>query len=316
MLFLKNENLAGMKQNNLQKILVANRGEIALRVIRAIRELDKLAVVIHSDFDRDLPFVTEADEAYSLGSGDLANTYLNTNKILEIASSVMVDAIHPGYGFLAENAEFAKACRQKNINFIGPSPEVISLMGHKANAKKKVRELGIPVLEGIVDNLDSLIRQRNTLSYPLLIKPVAGGGGKGMRIVQSQENFESEAREASREALNYFGSGDIYVERFLENPRHIEVQVMADHHGNMAHLYERECSLQRRYQKIIEEAPSPSISVETRDHLTSMAMKLVKGIGYTNAGTIEFLMDENHQFYFLEMNTRIQVEHPVTEMIT
>ncbi len=305
-----------MKQTSFHKILVANRGEIALRLIRAIRELDKLAVVIHSDFDKELPFVTEADEAYSLGSGDLSQTYLNIAKILEIASIAQVDAIHPGYGFLAENAEFAQACQKANIQFIGPSPEVISLMGHKSRARTKAIELGIPVLEGVVEDLETLVSEIPNLTYPLLIKPAAGGGGKGMRIVHSPDLFEQEAREAIREAINYFGSGDLYVEKFLEDPRHIEVQVIADHHGNMVHLFERECSLQRRYQKIIEEAPSGFISAETRKRITAMALQLAKGIGYTNAGTVEFLMDSNQDFYFLEMNTRIQVEHPVTEFIT
>lgn len=314
--FFRNENQVGMKQRSFHKILVANRGEIALRVIRAIQELDKIAIVVHSDFDKELPFVTEADEAYSLGSGNLDQTYLNIHKILDIASESQADAIHPGYGFLAENSDFAEACRIQRIHFIGPSPEVISMMGHKSNARAKAIELGIPVLEGVVENLENLIDQKEGFAYPILIKPSAGGGGKGMRIVQSAETFESEAREAVREAKNYFGLEDLYVERFLENPRHIEVQVLADHHGNMVHLYERECSLQRRYQKIIEEAPSGSISKSTREQITAVAIKLVHGIGYTNAGTVEFLMDFDSNFYFLEMNTRIQVEHPVSEMIT
>jgi acetyl/propionyl-CoA carboxylase alpha subunit len=305
-----------MKPNNFHKILVANRGEIALRIIRAIRELDKLAVVIHSEFDRDLPFVTEADEAYSLGSGTLAETYLDIAGIIEIAKAAQVDAIHPGYGFLSENDAFARACLEHNIHFIGPDPEVIQLMGQKSNARKKAADLGLPVLEGYVDALDVLIRKKKDLPYPLLIKPSAGGGGKGMRVVFDPEHFEEQAGEASREALNYFGSGELYVEKYLENPRHIEVQVLADHFGNGVHLFERECSLQRRYQKIIEEAPAASISKETREQITSAALKLVKGIGYSNAGTVEFLMEENQSFYFLEMNTRIQVEHPVTEMIT
>ncbi len=316
MLSLKNENQAGMQATNFHKILVANRGEIALRVIRAIRDLDKLAVVIHSDFDRDLPFVTEADEAYSLGDGTLADTYLNEDKILEIALSAQVDAIHPGYGFLSENPNFARACREKGISFIGPEAGVISLMGHKSNARRKAADLGIPVLDGVISDLEGLIGQKASLPYPLLIKPAGGGGGKGMRIVTHPSSFEEQARDATREALSYFGNGDLYVERFLENPRHIEVQVIADHHGNAAHLFERECSLQRRYQKIIEEAPSGFLKPETRERITRIALQLVRGISYTNAGTIEFLMDEQQEFFFLEMNTRIQVEHPVTEMVT
>lgn len=295
---------------------MANRGEIACRVIRAIRELGKLAVVIHSDEDRTLPFVMEADEAYSLGSGSLSDTYLNSNKILEIAKAAQVDAIHPGYGFLSENAAFADLCRGQGITFIGPRPEVIDLMGNKSNARSKAASLGLPVLEGIVKDTETLIRSRDSLPYPVLIKPSAGGGGKGMRIVHSPDHFEQEAREASREALNYFGSGDLYVERYLENPRHIEVQVIADHHGHAVHLFERECSLQRRYQKIIEEAPSGFISEDTRERITASALALVNGIGYTSAGTVEFLMNSKQEYFFLEMNTRIQVEHPVTEMVT
>ncbi len=305
-----------MRQSNFHRILVANRGEIARRIIRAIRELDKIAVVVHSDFDKDLPFVTEADEAYSLGSGDLSQTYLSIGKILDIAAIAQVDAIHPGYGFLAENAEFAHACQQRKIRFIGPSPEVIRLMGNKSNARNKAFELGIPVLDGEAGTLESLIGSKKMREFPLLIKPSDGGGGKGIRIVQSAKTFESEARKASREALRYFGSGELYVERYLENTRHIEVQVIADNHGNIAHLYERECSIQRRNQKIIEEAPSGSISKKIRDHITTLALKLAEGIGYTNAGTVEFLMNMNQDICFLEMNTRIQVEHPVTEMIS
>lgn len=314
---MKSENQAGMKQTEkFQKILVANRGEIACRVIRAIREMGKLAVVIHSEEDRALPFVMEADEAYSLGTGSLSDTYLNSRKIINIARAAQVDAIHPGYGFLAENAEFAALCNDHRITFIGPGPEVIDLMGNKSNARNKASELGLPVLEGIVKDLDALINSKDTLPYPVLIKPSAGGGGKGMRLVQTPGTFEQEAREAAREALNYFGSGDLYVEKYLENPRHIEIQVMADHHGHAVHLFERECSLQRRHQKIVEEAPSGFISDATRDKITAGALKLVKGIGYTSAGTVEFLMNKKQEFFFLEMNTRIQVEHPVTEMIT
>jgi 3-methylcrotonyl-CoA carboxylase alpha subunit len=305
-----------MSQHNFHKILIANRGEIALRIIRAVHSLDKRAVVVHSEYDRDLPFVAEADEAYSLGSGTLQDTYLDQAKILGIAKESSVDAIHPGYGFLAENAVFAAACKENNIHFIGPEPEAIESMGDKSNARKKAKEIGLPVLEGITGDPDHLLKAKETLAYPLLIKPSAGGGGKGMRIVHTAQEFKGALEDASREAENYFGSGALYVERFLSGPRHIEVQVMADHHGNSVHLYERECSLQRRYQKIIEEAPAASISGETRDKITSSALRLVRGIGYTNAGTVEFLVDEDHSFYFLEMNTRIQVEHPVTEMIT
>ena len=305
-----------MAEHNFHKILVANRGEIALRIIRAIHAMDKRAVVVHSEYDRDLLFVTEADEAYSLGPGSLSDTYLDREKIIRIARDARVDAIHPGYGFLAENAAFAAACSEHSIHFIGPGVEAIRIMGDKSNARKQAGELGVPVLEGIVGDLESLIGKKEKLPYPVLVKPSAGGGGKGMRIVHDATHFEEAAREASREARNYFGSGDLYVEKYLEDPRHIEVQVLADHHGHSVHLFERECSLQRRYQKIIEEAPSVSISAETREKITRSALRLADGIGYTNAGTVEFLMDADQSFYFLEMNTRIQVEHPVTEMIT
>jgi acetyl/propionyl-CoA carboxylase alpha subunit len=314
--FSKNENQAGMSAVNFHKILIANRGEIALRIIRAIHGLDKQAVVVHSEYDRDLPFVTEADEAYSLGFGGLSDTYLDQEKIIQIAKEARVDAIHPGYGFLAENEEFAAACHGHKISFIGPSSAVIGIMGDKSKAREKARELGLPVLEGVVADPDQLISQREQLPYPVLIKPSAGGGGKGMRVVHAAGEFEEACREATREAKSYFGSGALYVEKYLLNPRHIEVQVMADHHGHSVHMFERECSLQRRHQKIIEEAPSAAISDTTRRKLTESALRLVDGIGYTNAGTVEFLLGPDDAYYFLEMNTRIQVEHPVTEMIT
>jgi 3-methylcrotonyl-CoA carboxylase alpha subunit len=305
-----------MKGNKFHRILVTNRGEIASRIVRAIHELDKVALVIYADNDRKLPFVTEADEAFCLGSGDLSQTYLHIERILNIAREAGAEAIHPGYGFLAENAAFARACEESGIHFIGPSAEVISLMGNKSKAREIASTLGIPVLEGETGDLNTLLEKRFQLPYPLLIKPAVGGGGKGMRIVRKADYFEQEARDASREALNYFGSGELYVERKLEGSRHIEVQVIADHQGNMTHLFERECSVQRRYQKIIEEAPSEFISEDTREHITSTALALIREIGYTNAGTVEFLMDQDQHFYFMEMNTRIQVEHPVTELIT
>ncbi len=305
-----------MKINRFNKILIANRGEIALRIIRTVHSMGRRAVAVHSFSDRELPFVTEADEAYSLGSGTLAETYLDQSKIIRIAREAGADAIHPGYGFLAENAGFAERCMKEKIVFIGPNPEAIRIMGDKVRARERAGELGLPLLDGFTGEPDELVAAANRFPYPVLIKPSAGGGGKGMRIVYSAEMFEEAAIEASREAVNYFGSGDLYVEQYLVNPRHIEVQVMADHHGNAVHLFERECSIQRRYQKIIEEAPSVSVSPATRRLITERALDLVRGMGYTNAGTVEFLMDETGSFYFLEMNTRIQVEHPVTEMIT
>ncbi len=305
-----------MKKNNFNRILVANRGEIALRIIRAIQALGKSAIVVHSFSDRELPFVREADEAFSLGSGKLSETYLDQSKILHIAREAGADAIHPGYGFLAENADFARRCEEEKIAFIGPTHQVIRIMGDKSRARKTALELGLPLLNGSTGEPGELIDNAPNFPYPVLIKPSAGGGGKGMRIVEQAEQFAEAATEASREAENYFGSGDLYVEQYMVNPRHIEVQVMADHHGNAVHLFERECSIQRRYQKIIEEAPSISLSPQTRKLVCESALKLVKGVGYTNAGTVEFLMDDSGAFYFLEMNTRIQVEHPVSEMIT
>ncbi|MDX2430989.1 MAG: biotin carboxylase N-terminal domain-containing protein [Bacteroides sp.] len=305
-----------MKSKKFNKVLIVNRGEIALRIIKAVHALGKSALVFHSFSDRELPFVQEADETYSLGSGTLAETYLDQDKIIRIARKAGADAIHPGYGFLAENADFAEACKQENITFIGPEPELIRVLGDKSRAREKALELGLPLLKGFTGTPTELAARADQFPYPVLIKPSAGGGGKGMRIVRHAEQFEQAALEASREAENYFGSGALYVEQFLENPRHIEVQIMADLQGRAVHLFERECSIQRRYQKIIEEAPSASISPLSRKDICESALRLVKGMGYTNAGTVEFLMDDSGSFFFLEMNTRIQVEHPVTEMIT
>lgn len=305
-----------MRNKSFNKILIANRGEISLRIIRAIHTLGKSAVVVHSKIDSSLPFVREADESFSLGSGNLGETYLDQSKILSIARKAGADAIHPGYGFLAENAAFAQLCENQNITFIGPDPETIRTMGDKPEAKEMARKSGLPILESFYGETDELLALAGSFPYPVLIKPSSGGGGKGMRIVHKAEQFEEAAIAAAREAKNYFGSDGLYVEKYLENVRHIEVQVMADHHGNSVHLFERECSIQRRYQKIIEEAPSVSISPQGRKMITESAIDLVKGMGYTNAGTVEFLMDNSASFYFMEMNTRIQVEHPVTEMIT
>lgn len=305
-----------MVNKRFNKILIANRGEIALRIIKAVQSLGKKAVVVYAYDDRDLPFVEKADEAYSLGSGTLATTYLDGKKIIRIARESGADAIHPGYGFLAENSEFASLCEKEGITFIGPSPEVIAIMGDKSRAREKAKELGLPLLTGFSGEASDLLANAENYPYPILIKPSAGGGGKGMRIVKCKEEFEEAANEAAREALNYFGSSALYVEQYLHHPRHIEVQVLADLHGNAVHLFERECSIQRRYQKIIEEAPSISISPEIRKNICKSALKLVDGTSYTNAGTVEFLLDDTGAFFFLEMNTRIQVEHPVTEKIT
>lgn len=305
-----------MNKKNFHKILIANRGEIAVRVIKAIREFGKQAIVIYADADRELPFVRQADEAWSLGSGTLSETYLNQEKIIKIAKSAGADAIHPGYGFLSENAAFSRLCAENNISFIGPGPEVIDLMGNKSKARETAKKYKVPVIEGLTGSVKDIQKQADTLVYPVLIKPSAGGGGKGMRIVHKNSELKSALEDATRESLNYFGSDELYVEHYFKKARHIEVQVLADHYGNAIHLFERECTLQRRYQKIIEEAPAASISPETRKRICDSALLLTRNIEYRNAGTIEFLMDEDENFYFIEMNTRIQVEHPVSEMIT
>ncbi len=305
-----------MNEVRFHKVLVANRGEIASRIIRAIRSAGMKAVAVYSEADRDLPYVREADESWALGSGTLMETYLHQEQIVEIAERSGASAIHPGYGFLAENSSFAALCKKRGIIFIGPEPEVIDLMGNKANARETAIRYGVPVIEGLTGSKNDILGHVADIQFPLLIKPAAGGGGKGMHVVRNAGELVDAIENATREANNYFGSDELYVERYIEQARHIEVQVIADHHGNAVHLYERECSLQRRYQKIIEEAPSPSLSSETRDKMTSSAVDLVRGIGYTNAGTIEFLMDEKENYYFIEMNTRIQVEHPVTEIVT
>jgi len=305
-----------MNKKRFHKILVANRGEIALRIIHAIQDAGMKAVCIYAEPDREMPFVHQSDESWSLGEGSLAKTYLNQEAIIQIAQRTAASAIHPGYGFLAENASFAARCREHEITFIGPDPEVIDLMGNKANARETAIKFGVPVIEGATGTRTQIEKQAESMDFPLLLKPAAGGGGKGMHIVRSVNELHDAIEDAVREAMNYFGSDELYVERYIENARHIEVQVLADEHGNVVHLFERECSLQRRHQKIIEEAPSPSVSPEIREKLTRSAVDLTKGIGYTGAGTLEYLMDQDEKFYFIEMNTRIQVEHPVTELVT
>lgn len=305
-----------MNSHPFNTILIANRGEIAVRIIKAVRKAGMKAVVVHTEVDRELPFVKLADESWSLGQGTLAETYLNQQMIIEIAKRADATAIHPGYGFLSENAAFAALCKEHDITFIGPDPKVIDLMGNKANALRTAKKHGVPVIEGITGSTKEIMAKADDLEFPVLIKPAAGGGGKGMHIVPSREELEDAISDATREAKNYFGSEELYIERYIKEARHIEVQVLADQHGNAVHLFERECTLQRRYQKIIEEAPSPSVSEATRKKITESAIRLTTGINYTNAGTIEYLLDDKENFYFIEMNTRIQVEHPVTEMIT
>lgn len=299
----------------IDRILIANRGEIAVRIIKAARELGITTVAIYADLDGvDAYHCRMADLSFPLFGTDLSDTYLNIEKIISIARMAEVQAIHPGYGFLSENFLFAEACEQNDLLFIGPAARLIQLMGNKIAAREKVSQLGIAVLPGEVASSSKILQQSSSLEYPVLVKAAAGGGGKGMRIVRSEETLRDALEVTSREAETYFGNGDIYIEKYLDPARHIEFQVLGDHYGNVIHVNERECSVQRRYQKIIEESPSTWLLPETRQRMGEAAVSIARGIGYTNAGTIEFLVDEKQQFYFLEMNTRIQVEHPVTEL--
>lgn len=303
----------------LKRILIANRGEIAVRVIRACRELNRVAIAVYSEVDRTALHVRLADEAYFIGPSHPLESYLNIERILDVARKCKADAIHPGYGFLSENPEFARAVTDAGFVFIGPSPETMSLSGDKVQARRIAMETGVPVIPGTdapVANLEEAIKMGREIGYPLMLKAAAGGGGKGMRIVQSEEDLKQVWNLAKGEALSAFGDDRFYIERKIERPRHIEMQILADAHGHVIWLGERECSLQRRHQKVIEEAPSPVVTPDMRAQLGEYAVRLARAIQYTNAGTIEFLMDENKRFYFLEVNARIQVEHPVTEMVT
>ncbi len=299
-----------------KKILIANRGEIALRVIRTAKKLNIKAVAIHSKSDSNALHVRQADEAYFVGEDKLSESYLNIEKIIAVAQKADCEAIHPGYGFLSENPEFAKACSKAGIIFIGPDAVIIQKMGNKIEANQFVKSIGIPTIENKIGDKQYLLSEAAKMDFPILLKAAAGGGGKGMRIVRKSDELEEALETTSREALNYFGNDSVYAEKYIENPRHIEVQILGDAHGNVVHLFERECSIQRRYQKIIEEAPSITLIEEVRQKICNAAVEIGKKVNYTNAGTIEFLVDKDLNFYFLEMNTRIQVEHPVTEMIT
>jgi 3-methylcrotonyl-CoA carboxylase alpha subunit len=298
------------------KILIANRGEIAVRIISSAKKLGIHTVAIYSDADESALHTRMADMAYHIGSDNLSESYLNINKIIQIAKASNCQAIHPGYGFLSENPAFAEACEKSGIVFIGPKSSVVKSIGNKIAARAIAKKCGAAITEGLTGTPEEIVSQKGKLLYPLLIKAAAGGGGKGMRIVRKQEELFQAIETASREALSYFGDSAVYVERYIENPRHIEVQVLGDNFGNMIHLFERECSIQRRYQKIIEESPSITLTPEIRDMMCKTAVLIAKSIEYSNAGTIEFLVDQEMNFYFLEMNTRIQVEHPVTEMVT
>jgi acetyl-CoA carboxylase biotin carboxylase subunit len=302
--------------NVIHKILVANRGEIAVRVMRTARKLGIKTVAVYSQVDADSLHVTMADEAWCIGEVELSDTYLNIGKIIEVALQTNCNAIHPGYGFLAENPLFVTACDEAGVIFIGPRAEAMRIMGNKIEARAFVKKINIPMTEGVTGSKEELEQTAHKIGFPVLLKAAAGGGGKGMRIVY-RENELAEAIEAtSRQALAYFGDETVYIEKFIEEPRHIEVQILGDNFGNVIHLFERECSIQRRYQKIIEESPSPTLTPEVREKMGAAAVAIGKAIGYNNAGTIEFLVDRDLNFYFLEMNTRIQVEHPVTEMVT
>jgi acetyl-CoA carboxylase, biotin carboxylase subunit len=302
----------------LNKVLVANRGEIALRVIRACRELGMGAVAVYSEADRRAPHVLAADEAVLLGPAPAAESYLRIDRILEAARSRGCDAIHPGYGFLAERAAFARAVEEAGLIFVGPPAAAIEAMGDKTRARQAMTAAGVPVVPGTDRSLagaDDALEVAETVGYPLMLKAAAGGGGKGMRVVRERGELTAAFESASREAMAAFGDGSIYIERFLEGPRHIEIQVLADGHGKVVHLGERECSIQRRHQKMIEEAPSPVVDAGLRERMGEAAVAAARAVDYRNAGTVEFLYQDG-EFYFLEMNTRIQVEHPVTELVT
>lgn len=298
------------------KILIANRGEIAVRVIRAVQDLGIRAVAIHSPADADALHVRMADEAYNLGSNDLAASYLDIARIVGIAKSCGAGAIHPGYGFLSENPAFVRACDEAGIVFIGPNARAMQLMGNKIESREALKDAGIPMTAGITGDLATLLKRAKEIPFPVMIKAAAGGGGKGMRIVHDDANLAELLESTSREAKNYFGDGTVFIEKYIEDPRHIEIQVLGDNHGNVIHLFERECSIQRRHQKIIEESPSPTLTAEVRHKMGETAVRIAREIGYNNAGTVEFLVDKDLNFYFLEMNTRVQVEHPVTELVT
>ena len=302
-----------------KKILIANRGEIAVRILRACRELGVRTACVFSEADRASLHVRLADEAYPIGPAPSRESYLVIEKILGVARLAGCDAVHPGYGFLAENAAFARACAEAGVKFIGPSPEAIEKLGSKTAARQLARASGVPVVPGALEplpDLESARQASRAAGFPILLKAVAGGGGKGMRLVRAEEELPAAWRDASSEAENAFGDPRLYLEKFVVRPRHIEIQILADEHGHAVYLGERECSLQRRYQKVLEESPSPVMNAELRAKMGEAAVRLARAGSYTNAGTMEFLVDANYDFYFLEMNTRLQVEHPVTEMVT
>ncbi len=301
------------------KVLIANRGEIAVRVIHACRELGIPTVAVYSEADKRSLHAQIADEAVCIGPALIKDSYLNIQSILAACEVTGADAIHPGFGFLSENSGFAKMCNVCGVKFIGPSPEAMDKMGDKANAKKTMKDAGVPVVpgsDGIINDVQKALEIANDIGYPVMIKATAGGGGKGIRKVDSSDELEAAIIAAQTEAKSFFGNEGIYIEKFIENPRHVEIQLLADEHGNVVHLGERDCSMQRRNQKVIEETPSPAIDVELREKMGNAAVAAAKACGYSNAGTVEFLLAEDGNFYFMEMNTRIQVEHGITELVT
>lgn len=302
-----------------KKVLIANRGEIARRVIRTCKRLNVQTVAVYSEADAESLHVKDADEAFCIGKPPVAQSYLNIDRILEVAKESGADAVHPGYGLLSENAEFAKRCTEAGLVFIGPSADVIASMGSKLEARRTMKAAGVPIVEGVeapLKDVADAIEIASRLGYPIMLKASAGGGGIGMQLVENAEELAKAFEGNQKRAQSFFGDGTMYMERFIANPHHVEVQIMADHDGNVVPLFERECSIQRRNQKVVEEAPSPFISEETRKRMLDASVKAVQHIGYVNAGTIEYLVDAEQNFYFLEMNTRLQVEHPVTEEIT
>ncbi len=303
----------------IKKILVANRGEIAIRVMKTAKKMGIKTVAVFSTADRNALHVKYADEAVCIGEAPSSQSYLRGDKIIEVAKSLNVDAIHPGYGFLSENSVFAEACENNNIIFIGPKSKAIEMMGSKLAAKEAVMKYNIPMVPGVdhaIIDIEEAKKSANEVGFPILIKASAGGGGKGMRIVEKEEDFVSQMDRAISEATSAFGDGSVFIEKYVTKPRHIEIQIMADSHGNVLYVFERECSIQRRHQKVVEEAPSCILTPEKRKEMGEAAVKVARACDYLGAGTVEFLMDDKHNFYFLEMNTRLQVEHPVTEMIS
>ena len=301
------------------KVLIANRGEIAVRVIRACRDLGIQSVAVYSEADREALHTQIADEAVCIGPASSKDSYLNSNNIIQAAIGAGAQAIHPGYGFLSENADFARACKENGLVFIGPTEQSIRALGDKTSARQMAREVGVPLAEGsdgIVETIEDAEQWAEKIGYPVMLKASSGGGGKGIRVAENKQKLQQAFEAASGEAIANFGDGRLYMEKYISKPRHIEVQILGDQYGNIIHLYDRECSIQRRHQKLIEEAPSPFLDEEHRQHMCDCAVALAKRAGYIGAGTVEFLVDDKQNFYFCEMNTRIQVEHPVTEQIT